>query len=395
MVEQFTPPSVQGVLPVLTNEFRSFYDPQREYPRNQGQKLIQWMCEGRSNAPGEVRRSIGARVIAREMAHVRMIAYGRHDNAIGLGLESDELNNLVDLSYYDAHKTVTVLSRSVDLLYRENPRIAELAAAQDPSRIITLGAMGSAVSHAAQKRRSGRDYAEHPWESVMIAEVAEARAFPNGVPAEARLTSMILRYLIYSHDELEDDMSSNAKERNHSFIKGTKLHMTPLVHYLLLQACGAPEDVADYTSDGLVRLTKTVGPGGRREWRDYIRELSSAAPVAPVGYEGTVTSAKNTEMHHNAVIDKDPPPKRRGQSRDAYRDAKHTQYRRTGDYQWAAKQLSSYREDMRGYPAEYAKHIKGVSKYDVAQYKKQSRLVPALTPALLVTAYNRSQNIAA
>lgn len=51
-----------------------------------------------------------------------------------------------------------------------------------------------------------------------------------------------------------------------------------------------------------------MGRSGRREWKPYIIELASPAPVAPKGFEGTVTTAKDDEMHYNADVDKDPRP---------------------------------------------------------------------------------------
>jgi hypothetical protein len=365
------------------------YDPRGDYQRNQAEELLSWLCAGRSESPSpNVCLQEGSRVLARELAHTRRIFIDRHDNAGALYIPHRELDTIVDAAYDEAHMTISALKRGVDHLFHHNPDIRELAKKHDPERIITFGAAGSALSHLGQFRRSGDPYAKHPWESVMIADIAERRAFPDGLPDEFLINSAILRYIIYGHDEWEDDMSSKKGERNRSFLASNKVHMTPLVHYVLLQEeCGVSEEVADYTSDGLVRLSKTVGPSGRREWKPYIIELASPAPVAPKGFEGTVTTAKDDEMHHNADVDKDSRPSRRKLSGSEFQKAHGKYVRRRRDYKWASGMIHGYLEQIDGYAATVAKNISGVSRKDVDRYKVSSSLTAALEPDMLVTAY--------
>lgn len=365
------------------------YDPRGDYQRNQAEELLAWLCEGRSESPNpNVRLQEGSRVLARELAHTRRIFIDRHDNAGGLYIPHRELDAIVDAAYAEAHMTISALKNGVDRLFHDNPDIRELAKKHDPERIITFGAIGSALSHFGQFRRSGDPYAKHPWESAMIADIAERRAFPDGLPDEFRINSAILRYIIYGHDEWEDDMSSKEGERNRSFLASEKVHMTPLVHYVLLQEeCGVNEEIADYTSDGLVRLTKTVGRSGRRGWKPYIIELASPAPVAPKGFEGTVTTAKDDEMHYNADVDKDPRPRRVKLSGSDFQEAHGKYVRRKRDYRWASKVIHGYLGQIDGYAATVAKNISGVSRKDIERHRVTDNLIAALAPDLLVKAY--------
>lgn len=393
-MRDFIPPSSQPRLEVFSDDFRSFYDPKRDFSREEGPNLLQWLCDGRSTAvDDEERRYEGSLVLAREMAHTRMIGHRRYDNAIGLPLAETELKTIVDLASYEAFKTIRGLENGVSQLFQDQPHIRELAAAEDSEQIVIFGAMASAISHREQMRRSGGQYADHPWESTLIAELAETEAFPPGPSQQNYLIGRILRYVIYSHDELEDDMSSNELRRNATFLGENKVHMTPLVHYQLLQERGCSEEVADYAADGLLRLTKTVGKSGRLGWRDYIRELASVAPVAPRGFEGTVTLAKLSEMHHNSQVDKDPRPKREsGQSRTDFSAAKGKHSRRKKHYAWATQQLTTYGQEISGYPALVARYIGSITRADLAQHKTKTRtrLSPALEPRLLVAAYDRA-----
>lgn len=372
------------------------YDPKGDYRRDQAHELLTWLCAGRSDSPdSDVRLYEGARVIARELAHTRRIFIDRHDNAGGLDIPHTELDEIVDAAYADAHLTIAALKKGTDRLFRNHPTIKDIAKQRDPERIITLGAMGSALSHRGQFRRSGNPYANHPWESAMIADIAEARAFPDRLPSEFRINSALLRYIIYGHDEWEDDMSSKVGERNRSFLARKKVHMTPLVHYVILQEeCGVSEEIADYTSDGLVRLSKTVGFSGRRLWKPYIIELASPAPVAPKGFEGTVTAAKDNEMHHNAVTDKDPRPRRRHLAEGEYQQARGNYVRRITDYKWASGMIHGYLEQIDGYAATVARKISTVSRKDIQRHKAGDNLIAALRPDVLVKAYEQSNEVA-
>ena len=371
------------------------YDPQGDYQRDQAEQLLAWLCAGRSESPNpSVRLYEGARVVARELAHTRRIFIDRHDNAGGLCIPHRELDAIVDAAYTDAHLTISALKKGVDRLFYDHPDIKELVKEHDPERIITFGALGSALSHLGQFRRSGDPYAKHPRESAMIADIAEARAFPGGLPSEFRINSAVLRYIIYSHDELEDDMSSKEGERNCSFLAGEKVHMTPLVHYVLLQEeCGVNEEIADYTSDGLLRLAKTVGQSGRRKWKPYIIELASPAPVAPKGFEGTVTTAKDGEMHHNSNLDKDPHPSRFKLSGSEFQKEHGKYVRRTEDYKWASGMIHGYLEQIDGYAATVARKISTVSRKDIQRHKAGDNLIAALKPDVLVKAYEQSNEV--
>ena len=87
IVELFIPPSQQNRPEAFTDQFRSFYDPRRDYYRAQTAELLGWLCEGRCISPDpDVRRHVGSRIITREMAQTRLITTGRHDNAGGLGI---------------------------------------------------------------------------------------------------------------------------------------------------------------------------------------------------------------------------------------------------------------------------------------------------------------------
>lgn len=371
----------------LTDRFRTFYDPCRNFGREQAPELIEWLCAGRSALDDpEDRRREGVRILAIELAHTRLIGAGMYDNASALGLGHSELDTIVGQVYEEADFTVGSLGKAVKQLFSSKPEIANRAEQDDPQLIVTYAAMGSALAHYGQKRRSGADYATHPWESVLVAEAAEKKAFRTGRPDEYDLRSSILKYIIYGHDELEDYMLSKEDERNRSFLVADSVLMTPLVHYKLLQALGVDEPVADYVSTGLMRLTKTVGQGGRRTWREYIRELSMPAPVSPSGYEGTVTAAKVAEMHHNAVIDRED-PNMQGLSREERKRARAKYGRKTSDYNWARKEMERYADELSGYSAAVLRCVKGVTKRDIESVRRGGSFVYLLEPADLVAAY--------
>ncbi|MBP9761916.1 hypothetical protein KBD11_02490 [Candidatus Saccharibacteria bacterium] len=387
-MEVFVPPSSQDRPVAFTDQFRSFYDPRQDFSRDQSQELRQWLCDGRSASPDpDVRLWEGSRVLADELANTRRIYIDRHDNAGGLYIPHSELDDIVDAADFGAQQTIVGLKYAVDKLFHDHPYIAERAKTEDPELIITYGGIGSAVSHHGQKRRDGKDYAVHPWESVIIAEAVESKAFGQRIPEEYRLQSALLKYATYAHDELEDDMSSAEGERNWPFLASPKLHLPPLVHYELLKNRGVSEEIADYISDGLLSLTKTVGLGGREDWRKYIRVLASAAPVAPRQYEGTITEVKDVEMHYNSVVDRDKRPSRRKLKSDAFRSAQEKYWRRKRDYDWARNELHRYRQDLVGYPAEIASHVPTITARDIAHQKATGSFASLLEPRMLVEAY--------
>ncbi len=388
-MEDFVPPSLRNDKEAFSNEFRALYDPRRDFSRAQVSELLDWLCQGRSrSADPHHQIYVGSRILARELAHTRRISNGRHDNAGGMGVDHAELDAIVDLAYFDATQTVRGIQKGIDYLLHSDPDMATTIKDNDPQLILTAGAMGSAMSHFGQLRRSGKQYATHPQESNIVAALAERKAFPNGVPEKFRVNAAILRYIIYAHDEYEDDMSGKPGERNLSPLRGNKVHMTPLTHYILLQElCGLTEEIADYTSDGLFCLTKPVGYSGRRDWRDYIIELASPAPVAPRGYEGTVSTAKKAEMEHNSRIDKNEPPRRRQFPRENYRQEKKRYDGRERDYAWASGRLDEYLDLTEGYSAEVAKKIHKVSLGEFKAYSVCNDIVVRLQPDKLVEAY--------
>ncbi|QQS19447.1 hypothetical protein IPL85_04155 [Candidatus Saccharibacteria bacterium] len=384
----FIPPSRRSAPEALTNEFRLFYDPRHDFERSDTAEQLLWLSRGRSISPDpDVSLHVGSRILARELAHTRLIAIGRHDNAGGLNIPHQELDSIVDLAYFDAHRTIRALEKGISRLLCDYPDIAAQAKKEDPERILLFGAMGSSLSHLGQRRRNGNQYAQHPLESTMIAEVIEKRQFGTVSPEQYSVQSAILKYVLYAHDEIEDDMSSEEGKRNHSFLAKKKVHMTPLVHYMLLQYLGYTEEVADYASDGLLPLTKTVGLSGRRNWYDYIRELASAAPVAPSGFEGIITEVKEIEMSHNSEVDKDNHPAESTLTGDNLRLAEVKYYRRKKDYDWAREELRRYTTYLSGYPAAIAQHVGAVSAEDIKRHKGAGSLSTMLVPDLLVASF--------
>ncbi len=382
--------------PLFTEKFLSFYDPNQDFATDEHPALLTWLCEGRSDAEDLVQKvDQGVRVLAKEMAHALLITPDNLENAQGLGLNNEELEIIVAETIFDAKSTVQSIRNAVRLMKQHNPQIAELAESEDPKEIMLHGAMASVLAHRNQKpRENGDEFSEHPRAAVAVIDIATRRAFrQRRLPPEDVAYKNLTAYIAYRHDgALEDMMSSKEGERNRSFLRQGGLNITPLVDYLLLQGLDEDERVAYYVATGLVRLTKTVGLSGRREWNPYIRELSIPAPEAPEDYEGLVTLAKRGEMHHNASLDKKKPPKQRAnESGERFTDRKERHMRKEEDYLWADSELRDYLKNPLGFPTLVGAKIKTVRKEDLGNYlKRQDRLPALLTREVLLNAYDES-----
>ncbi len=281
----------------LSPEFRKFYDPNgytAVFGEIRDPMLLYWLDYNRRNdilLPTErgVMPFSGRRTLAVEQAHLLNITKNDFTKARGLGLSNSELSESVDVAVFGATQVVNCLVRATDAMLDNNPEINRQVEAKDPMKILVRSMMLSAVTHRGQKRLSGNDYYGHPRDGAIMLGMA-ARMSRRVIGPEQSVYLRRLQSLELFHDGIEKHLKKNGG----SFLSSEGIVLTPLTHYILLEACGLSPAEAMDDATSLLGLTNTVGPDGKGAYDPYIHEI--------VGYPREKT-VKKADVDNNLNID--------------------------------------------------------------------------------------------